>query len=67
MKDEKVKDEKGEPQMGDAFGFVFGSTSPVVLGLMKNHFASSVGLASLAAFYLLGAALVLAARLKSRS
>ena len=49
-----------------AFGFVFGSTSPVVLGLMKNHFASSVGLASLAAFYLLGAAFVLAARLKSR-
>ena len=63
MKDDKVKDEKGGQQKGD----VFRSTSPVVLGLMKNHFASSVGLASLAAFYLLGAALVLAARLKSRS
>ena len=65
MKDEKVKDEKGGQQMGDASSVR--STSPVVLGLMKNHFASSVGLASLAAFYLLGAALVLAARLKSRS
>ena len=44
------------------FGFVFGSTSPVVLGLLKEHFSSSAGLASLAAFYLVGAAVIFAAR-----
>ena len=44
------------------FGFVFGSTSPVVLGLLKEQFSSSAGLASLAAFYLAGAAVILAAR-----
>ena len=35
------------------FGFVFGSTSPTVLGILKERFSSSTGLASLAAFYLL--------------
>ncbi len=45
--------------------FVFGSTSPLVLGVMKDHFASSTGIASLAAFYLLGAALILIARKRS--
>ena len=44
------------------FGFVFGSTSPVVLGLLKEHFSSAAGLASLAAFYLAGAAVIAAAR-----
>ena len=49
------------------FGFVFGSTSPVVLGLLKEHFSSSAGLASLAAFYLVGAAVILAARWRAFS
>ena len=45
-----------------SFGFVFGSTSPVVLGFMKQGFSSSAGVASLAAFYLVGAALIAVAR-----
>ena len=44
------------------FGFVFGSTSPVVLGVLKERFSSTVGLASLAAFYLAGAAVIFMAR-----
>ena len=44
-------------------GFVFGSTSPVVLGTLKEHFSSSAGLASLAAFYLAGAAVIAFARM----
>ena len=44
------------------FGFVFGSTSPVVLGLLKERFSSSAGLASLAGFYLMGALVILVAR-----
>ena len=43
-------------------GFVFGSTSPVVLGLLKDRFPSSAGLASLAAFYLAGAVIIAVAR-----
>ena len=42
--------------------FVFGSTSPVVLGLVKDAFSSTTALASLAAFYLAGAALIAVAR-----
>ena len=42
--------------------FVFGSMSPVVLGLVKDAFSSTAALASLAAFYLAGAAVILAAR-----
>ena len=42
--------------------FVFGSTSPVVLGLVKDAFSSTVALASLAAFYLAGAAIIAVAR-----
>ena len=42
--------------------FVFGSTSPVVLGLVKDAFSSTFALASLAAFYLAGAALIAVAR-----
>ena len=45
-------------------GFVFGSTSPVVLGLLKDHFPSSTGLASLGAFYLVGAGVIACARAK---
>ncbi len=44
------------------FGFVFGSTSPVVLGLLKERFSSATGLATLAAFYLAGAAVIALAR-----
>ena len=43
--------------------FVFGSTSPVVLGLVKDAFSSTAALASLAAFYLAGAAIIAVARL----
>ena len=45
--------------------FVFGSTSPVVLGVLKDHFSSTVGLASLAGFYLVGAAIIFAARYRA--
>ena len=44
------------------FAFVFGSTSPVVLGVLKERFSSSAGLASLAGFYLVGALVILGAR-----
>ena len=44
------------------FGFVFGSTSPTVLGILKERFSSATGLASLAAFYLAGAAVIFLAR-----
>ncbi len=49
-----------------SFGFVFGSTSPVALGVLKQHFPSSAGIASLAAFYLVGAALIAVARCRRR-
>jgi sugar phosphate permease len=42
--------------------FVFGSTSPVVLGLVKDAFSSTTALASLAAFYLAGAGIIAIAR-----
>ncbi|MBQ3809110.1 MAG: MFS transporter [Kiritimatiellae bacterium] len=42
--------------------FVFGSTSPVVLGLVKDAFSSTAALASLAGFYLVGAAIIAIAR-----
>ena len=42
--------------------FVFGSTSPVALGFVKDAFSSTAALASLAAFYLVGAALIAIAR-----
>ena len=45
--------------------FVFGSTSPVVLGILKDRFSSTVGLASLAGFYLVGAAIIFAARYRT--
>jgi len=42
--------------------FVFGSTSPVVLGVVKDSFSSTAALASLAAFYIVGAAVIAIAR-----
>ena len=42
--------------------FVFGSTSPVVLGFVKDSFSSTVALASLGAFYLAGAGIIAIAR-----
>ncbi|MBR4614064.1 MAG: MFS transporter, partial [Kiritimatiellae bacterium] len=42
--------------------FVFGSTSPVVLGLLKDAFSSTAALASLAVFYLVGAGVIAIAR-----
>ena len=42
--------------------FVFGSTSPVVLGFVKDSFSSTAALASLAAFYLVGAVIIAIAR-----
>ena len=43
--------------------FVFGSTSSTVLGWMKQHFTMQAGLMSLAGFYLVGALVILVARL----
>ena len=48
-------------------GFVFGSTSPVALGVLKEHFSSAAALASLAAFYLVGAGVIAIARLKAHA
>ena len=45
--------------------FVFGSTSPVVLGILKDRFSSTVGLASLAGFYLVGAVIIFVARYRT--
>ncbi len=46
-------------------GFVFGSTSPVALGVLKEHFSSAAALASLAAFYVAGACVIAIARRKA--
>lgn len=42
--------------------FIFGSLSPTVLGLMKEHVSMSVGIGSLAGFYTLGVGIILCAR-----
>ena len=42
--------------------FVFGSTSPVVLGFVKGACSSTAALASLGAFYLAGAVIIAVAR-----
>ena len=47
-----------------SFAFVFGSTSPVILGVLKERFASSTGLATLAVVYLVGAAVIAIARMR---
>ena len=43
--------------------FIFGSSSSTVLGWMKQTFSMQTGLASLAGFYLVGALVILVARL----
>ena len=48
-------------------GFVFGSTSPVALGVLKEHFSSAAALASLAVFYLVGAGMIAIARHKAHA
>ena len=45
-----------------SFAFLVGAFSPTVLGWLKPMFGLSVGLASLAAFYVLGGAVILLAR-----
>jgi MFS family permease len=47
-----------------SFAFVFGSTSPVILGVLKERFASSTGLATLAIVYLVGAGAIALARMR---
>ena len=47
-----------------SFAFVFGSTSPLVLGILKERFASSTGLATLAGVYLIGAFVIAIARMR---
>jgi MFS family permease len=45
-----------------AFAFAFGAIAPVVLGMVKDRFSMSVGLAALSAFFVLGAVLIGVAR-----
>ena len=45
-----------------AFAFLVGAFSPTVLGALKQDYGLSFGLASLAAFYVLGGAIILGAR-----
>ena len=44
--------------------FVFGAIAPVVLGIVKDRFTMSVGLAALSVFFLVGAGFILLARLR---
>ena len=46
-----------------AFAFAFGALAPVVLGLVKDAFTMSAGLAALSVFFVAGAALIAAARI----
>jgi MFS family permease len=45
-----------------SFAFLVGAFSPTVLGLLKTNFGLSVGLSSLAGFYVLGGVILLVAR-----
>lgn len=45
-----------------SFGFLVGSLSPTVLGYLKSQFGLTLGLASLSASYVVGSAVILAAR-----
>ena len=47
-----------------AFAFAFGAIAPVVLGVVKDNFSMSVGLSSLAVFFILGALLSAVARVR---
>ena len=42
--------------------FIFGAVAPVVLGIVKDRFTMSAGLAALSVFFLVGAGLILLAR-----
>ena len=42
--------------------FIFGAIAPVVLGIVKDRFTMSAGLAALSVFFLIGAGLILLAR-----
>ncbi len=44
------------------FAFIIGSTSPVVLGWIRDNFGMSYGIASLSAFYLAGGLIILIGR-----
>ena len=44
------------------FAFIIGSTSPVVLGWIRDNFGMSYGIASLSAFYIAGGLIILCAR-----
>jgi MFS family permease len=46
-----------------AFAFAFGALAPVVLGLVKDAFTMSAGLAALSVFFVAGAALIAVARI----
>ena len=46
-----------------AFAFAFGAVAPVVLGMVKDSFSMSAGLAALSVFFVAGAALIAAARI----
>ena len=42
--------------------FIFGAVAPVMLGVVKDHFTMSAGLAALSVFFLIGAGFILLAR-----
>lgn len=44
------------------FAFIIGSTSPMVLGWIRDHFGMGYGIASLSGFYLLGGVIILFGR-----
>ena len=44
--------------------FIFGAVAPVVLGVVKDRFTMSAGLAALSVFFLVGAGFILLARLR---
>ena len=44
------------------FAFAFGAVAPVVMGLVKNSLGLSLGMASLAIFFVVGAIIILVAR-----
>ena len=44
------------------FAFIIGSTSPMVLGWMRDNFGMGYGIASLSGFYIIGGLIILCAR-----
>ena len=47
-----------------ACAFIFGAIAPTVLGIVRDSFSMSAGLAALSVFFLVGAALIAVARVK---